>query len=199
MAFTKNFRTMIFIVAAAVAFTACAKRKSGYSGRTNAAGARYTDGARGEAADAAAAAMGYNTDILGITAPQAVGSGALSVTSYIKVNANNYQIVTTHTQPLAVSTTMQAFDGANFEVNGVCANVNCNPYYLVINITRGGQQIKQTAMKKFFYYSGSSSSQDLILSRGAGDFVSVQQAINELDSAVIDEGGGEEDFFFKAQ
>ncbi|WP_413291544.1 hypothetical protein [Bdellovibrio sp. HCB337] len=185
MSLTKNFRFYTYILVAALALTACAKRESGYKARRNASGATYTDGARGEAADAAAAAMGYNTDILGVMQPQSANS-ALSVTSYIRVNANNYQVVTTHYQALAISKTVQNFDGATFEVNGVCANNNCNPYYLIVNITRGGQQIKQTAMKKYFYYTGAESGQDLILSRGAGEFVSVQDAINELESAVIE-------------
>lgn len=189
MSLTKNIRIYTYIVVAALALSACAKRDSGYKARRSASGAVYTDGTRGEVADANAAAMGYNTDILGVMQPQTSTTGALSVTSYIRVNNNNYQVTTNHYQALAISKTNQNFDGANFEVNGVCANNSCSPYYLVINITRNGQQIKQTAMKKHFYYTGTDSNQDLILSRGAGEFVSVQDAINELDNAVVEDNG----------
>lgn len=186
MALTKNIRVYIYILVAAVALSACAKRDSDFKARKNAAGGVYVNGNQGLAADNAAAAAGYNTDILAIQPPQSNSNGALSVTSYIKVNNNNYQVVTTHTQALAISKTNQNFDGANFEVNGVCGTDTCSPYYLVINITRNGQQIKQTAMKKFFYYTGADSSQDLVMSLGAGEFLSVQDAVKALDSAVVE-------------
>jgi hypothetical protein len=198
MGITKNMRVFLYITVAALALSACAKRdNSALAARKNAAGATNVGGAQSDAADAAAAAAGYNTDILVIQQPQMVGN-ALTVTSYIKVNNNNYKIVTTHNSVNTVSKTQQTFDGANFEVNGVCPNANCSPYYLVINITRSNQQIKQTAMKKFFYYTDASSSQDLFLSRGAGEFLSVQDAITTLDSAVVD-GTEPESMYTKAQ
>lgn len=191
MAFTKNRRVYLYIVIAVMALSACAKRDSEFKSRKNGAGASAVGGAQTDAADAAAAAAGYDTDILGIMQPQTTANGALSITSYIKVNTNNYQVVTTNTAVNAISKTQQVFDGANFEISGVCGSENCSPYYLIINITRNGQQIKQTAMKKFFYYTGADSTNDLFLSRGVGEFLSVQEAISTLDQAVVEaEGSG---------
>jgi len=198
MGFTKNMRVFLYITVAALALSGCAKRdNSALKARTNGAGAAAAGGAQTDAADAAAAAAGYDTDILLIQQPQMVGN-ALSVSSYIKVNANNYKVVTTHNSVNTVSKTQQVFDGANFEVNGVCPNENCSPYYLIINITRNNQQIKQTAMKKHFYYTGAESSQDLFLSRGVGEFLSIQDAISTLDSAVPN-GSEPESMYTKAQ
>lgn len=182
MAIMAKKHIYIFILAAALAITACAKRDSEFRARKNAAGATLVDTPRTDAANAAAAAAGYDTDILGILQPQVAGN-ALRVTSYLRVNATTYQVMTTHSAVGTISQAQQYLEGANFEVNGVCATEHCNPYYLIINITRNGQQIKQTAMKKFFWYVDANSSQDLILSRGPGEFLSVQSAISLLDQS----------------
>lgn len=175
-----RLRIYLYVFMAALALSACAKRDSEFKARKNASGATYV-GVRSEAADAAAAAAGYDTDILAVSQPQAIANG-LSVSSYLKVNTSNYKVTTTHTSVGTISTLRQNLNGADFEINAVCATAECNPYYLVINITRGGQQIKQTAMKKYFWYSGSAdSSQDLIMSNGPGEFVPVQTAISTLD------------------
>jgi len=175
-----RLRIYFYILGAALVLSACAKRDSEFKARKNASGATYV-GVHSEAADAAAAAAGYDTDILAVTQPQTI-AGGVSVMSYLKVNTYNYKVTTTHTSVGTVSTVRQNLNGADFEINAVCATAECNPYYLVINITRGGQPIKQTAMKKYFWYSGSAdSSQDLIMSNGPGEFLPVQSAIATLD------------------
>lgn len=188
MALMKNTKIYMYIVVAAFAFSACAKRDSEFAARKNASGASFVNDQQAAAADQAAAANGYVTDILKVLSPTQTSTGALSVTSQIKVNNNTYQIVTTHPQVNAVSSTTANFDGANFEVAGICGSDICNPYYLIINITRNSQRIKQTAMKKYFYYTNQSSSQDLIMSLGANEFMTIEAARNALDQAVVDSG-----------
>lgn len=173
---------------AAMAVSACAKRDSEFSARKNAAGASYVNDQQAAAADQAAAASGYVTDILKIMNPMQTSTGSLSVTSQIRVNNNAYQIVTTHSNVNTVSSTMANFDGANFEVAGICGSDVCNPYYLVINISRNGQPIKQTAMKKYFYYVDQNSSQDLIMSLGPTEFMSIENLKIALDQAVVNTG-----------
>jgi hypothetical protein len=184
----KNTKIYIYIVVAAFAFSACAKRDSEFAARKNAAGASYVNDQQAAAADQAAAANGYVTDILKILSPTQASTGALSVTSQIKVNNNVYQIVTTHSQVNTVSSTSAMFDGANFEVGGICGSDLCNPYYLVVNITRNGQPVKQTAMKKYFYYTDQNSNQDLIMSLGPNEFMSIQDVKTTLDQAVVNSG-----------
>lgn len=185
MAFLKNTKVYLYIVVAAFALAACAKRDSSFAARKNAAGATYVNGQQAANADANAAALGYQTDIQSVQNPVSAPNGGISVTSVISVNAKSYQVVTTHYQVNAVSSTTATFDGATFQVSGVCANNSCSPYYLIINITRNGQNIKQTAMKKYFYYDPSITTQDLVLSLGPTEFVSVQGAIQTLDQAVV--------------
>ncbi|MGZ3795221.1 MAG: hypothetical protein ACXVB1_02590 [Pseudobdellovibrionaceae bacterium] len=188
MLLMKNIKTYLYIVVAAFAISACAKRDSEFAARKNAAGAAYVNDQQAAAADQAAAATGYVTDILQIQSPVQTSTGALSVTSQIKVNNNVYQIVTTHSQVNTASSTSTMFAGANFEVAGICGSDICNPYYLVINITRNGQRIKQTAMKKYFYYVDQNSTQDLIISLGANEFMSIESLRATLDQAVVNTG-----------
>ncbi len=183
MGLFKNSKIYIYIVVAAFALSACAKKDSEFAARKNAAGASYVNDQQAAAADQAAAASGYVTDILKILNPVQASTGALSVTSQIKVNNNTYQVVTTHSKVNAISSTTASFDGANFEVAGICGSDICNPYYLVINITRNGQKIKQTAMKKYFFYTDQNSSQDLIMSLGADEFMTIEAARASLDQA----------------
>jgi len=187
MALTKNFRVYLFCFVAALAISACAKKDSDFKARKNAAGATDVSPNASQRADQAAAAAGYVTDILLIQTPVSTGAG-LSVTSYVSVNNSDYQITTTHTNygttSAAGATVTQNFSGADFQITGICSNQYCSPYYLIINITRGGQPVKQTAEKKFFYYSGDASQQDLFLSRGPSEFMTVDQIINTLDAGI---------------
>lgn len=184
MGFMKNTKVYLYIVVAAFALSACAKRDSEFAARKNGAGAPIVNGQQAANADAAAEANGYKVDIMGIQAPVQSGGG-LSVTSTISVNNKNYQIVTTHYQVATVSSTTATFDGATFQVSGVCGSEVCSPYYLVIEISRNGQRIKQTAMRKYFFYTNASSNQDLAMSLGANEFMSIQDIINTFDQAVV--------------
>jgi hypothetical protein len=185
MGFMKNAKVYLYIVAAAVALSACAKRDNDLAARRNGAGAPIVNGQQAANADAAAAAAGYNVDIMGIQTPVQSGGG-LSVTSTVSVNSKNYQINTTHYQEGQVSSTTATFDGANFQVSGVCGSSTCSPYYLVIEITRNGQRIKQTAMRKYFYYTGANSNRDMAMSMGANEFMTIQDIINAFDQAVVE-------------
>jgi hypothetical protein len=184
MGFMKNSKVYLYILSAAVALTACAKRDNEFAARKNGAGAPIVNGQQADNADAAAAAAGYTVDILGIQQPVQSGGG-LSVTSTISVNSKSYQINTTHYSIGQVSTTTATFDGANFQVSGVCGSETCSPYYLVIEITRNGQRINQKAMRKYFYYTNANSSRDMALSLGANEFMSIQDIINTFDQAVV--------------
>jgi hypothetical protein len=181
----KNTKIYMYIIVAALALSACAKRDSEFAARKNAAGAKYVNDQQAAAADQAAAASGYVTDIQKILTPTQTSAGNLAVTSQVKVNNTVYQIVTTHYQVNVASSTTATFDGANFEVVGICGSDVCSPYYLIINITRNGQKIKQTAMKKYFSYTDENSSRDLIMSLGANEFVTIEGARNALDQAVV--------------
>lgn len=188
MGFMKNAKVYLYILAAAVALSACAKRDNEFAARKNGAGAPIVNGQQAANADAAAAAAGYTVDIMGIQQPVQSGGG-LSVTSTISVNSKNYQINTTHYQIGQVSTTSATFDGATFQVSGVCGSETCSPYYLVIEISRvvngGNQRIKQMAMRKYFYYTNANSSRDMAMSLGANEFMSIQDIINTFDQAVV--------------
>lgn len=186
MGFTKNAKVYLYIVVAALALTACAKRDNEFAARKNGAGAPIVNGQQAANADAAAEAAGYKVDIMAIQPPVQAGSG-VSVTSTISVNNKNYQINTTHNSVGQVSQTSGAFDGANFQVSGVCGSDTCSPYYLVIEITRNGQRIKQTAMRKYFFYTGANSNRDMAMSLGANEFMSIQDIINTFDQAVVQE------------
>lgn len=188
MAFTKNFRVYAFIVVAALALAGCAKRDSDFKARKNALGATDVGGNRSQAADDMAKQMGYDVDILTIQAPYMGNNGTLSVDSYLKVNATAYKVTTSHGQVGMDSQTSGHFDGADFHIVGRCATQNCNPYYLVLSITRNGQQIKQTAVKKFFYYTSTESTNDIFMSIGAGQFMSPTQAMQALDQAATQQG-----------
>lgn len=185
MGIMKNAKIYLYIVVAAMALSACAKKDSEFAARKNGAGAPIVNGQQAAAADAAAEANGYKVDIMGIRNPVQAGGG-LSVSSVISVNNKNYEITTTHYQVGAISATTANFDGATFEVSGVCGSEVCSPYYLVINISRNGQRIKQTAMRKYFFYTNPSSQRDLALSLGANEFMSVQDIINAFDKAVVE-------------
>jgi hypothetical protein len=184
MGFMKSAKVYLYILAAAVALSACAKRDSEFAARKNGAGAPIVNGQQAANADAAAAAAGYSVDIMGIQQPIQNGGG-LSVTSTISVNNKNYQINTTHYAIGQVSSTSANFDGATFQVSGVCGSETCSPYYLVIEITRNGQRIKQMAMRKYFYYSNANSNRDMAMSLGANEFMSIQDIINTFDQAVV--------------
>jgi hypothetical protein len=185
----KKMKIYMYIIIAAVAFSGCAKRDSEFAARKNAAGAAYVNDQQAAAADQAAAASGYVTDILKVLNPVQSSAGALSVTSQIQVNNNTYQIVTTHPQVNVVSSTSATLDGANFEVAGICGSNICNPYYLIIGITRNGQRIKQTAMKKYFFADPNQNyNQDLVMSLGANEFLTIEAARTALDQAVVNSG-----------
>lgn len=190
MAFSKNLRVYTLIVIAAFALVACAKRDSDFKARKNALGATDVGGDRSLNADNLAKQMGYDVDVLTIQAPYMHGSGVLAVDSYLKVNATAYKVTTTHAQVGVDSQTSGRFDGADFNIVGRCSNQNCNPYYLVFTITRNGQQIKQTAVKKFFYYTNPDSSSDIFMSIEAGQFMSPSQAMQALDQASAQQGTG---------
>jgi len=185
MGFTKNAKIYLYIAVAALALSACAKRDSEFAARKNGAGAPIVNGQQAANADAAAEAAGYKVDIMDIKTPVQSGNG-LSVTSTISVNDKNYQINTTHPQVGQVSSTTANFDGASFKVSGVCGSETCSPYYLVIEISRGGQRIKQTAMRKYFYYTNANSSRDMAMSLGANEFMTIQEIINAFDQAVVE-------------
>lgn len=185
MAFMKYAKIYGALVVLAFTLMACAKRDSEFAARRNAAGAAYVNGDQAAAAEANAAANGYKTDILEIATP-VYKSGIYEVTSTVRVNDVNYRIVTTHSQPGIISETRADFAGANYAVSGVCGDDQCTFYFLVINITRNGQPILQTAMKKNFYYSGTSSSYDLALSKGPNEFLSTQDIVNTLSQSVVE-------------
>jgi len=184
MGIVKNAKIYLYIVVAAFALSACAKRDSDFAARKNGAGAPIVNGQQAANADAAAAAAGYNVDIMKIQNPVQSGNG-LSVISTVSVNSKQYQIQTTHYQTGQISSTSQSFDGATFEVSGVCGSDTCSPYYLVISITRNNQRIKQMAMRKYFTYTGEVSTRDLAMSLGANEFMTMQDIINTFDQAVV--------------
>lgn len=185
MAFTKNFKIYMYIAATALLITACAKRDSEFAARKNAAGANYINDKQSAAADANAIANGVDTDIQQIQNPVATSNGGLSVSSLIRVNTQVYQVVTTHFSAGTISSTSANLNGATFDISGVCGSDVCNPYYLVVSISRNGQRIKQTAMKKYFFYTNAQSSQDLIMSLGPNEFMQVQDLIHTLDTTTL--------------
>jgi hypothetical protein len=185
MSLAKYSRISIFCLVAALAFTACAKKNNDVTARRNQTGARDANTAVGQAADDQAKARGYDVQFVNFTAPVASGS-ALSVTTRISLNNANYDITTMHYgygNGSAPATASQSLSGANFAVNAVCSNEYCNPYYIVINITANGSEIKQMGELKYFYYTGTSSQSDVFFSKPPGQFVSLQQAMNELAAA----------------
>jgi hypothetical protein len=186
MSLNKLVRISLFCLVATVALASCAKKNNDLKARQNATGARDTNAANSQAADDAAKASGFDTEFTRISNPVASGNG-LSVITRIRVNSAYYDITTLHStygvssQP-AVAT--QNLNGANFQVSAVCANEYCNPYYIVVDITANGRQIKQMAEMKYFYYDNTTASQnDVFYSRSAGQFQSIQAAINELTTA----------------
>ncbi len=184
MGFMKNAKIYLYILAVSVSLTACAKRDSEFAARKNGAGAPIVNGEQAANADAAAAAAGYTVDIMGIQ-PPVWNNGMYTVSSQISVNNKNYQIDTSHSTPGQVSSTSANFDGATFQVSGVCGSEVCSPYYLVVEITRGNQRIKQMAMRKYFYYTNTNSVRDMAMSLGANEFMSIQDIINTFDRAVV--------------
>ncbi|MBC7371508.1 MAG: hypothetical protein H7326_08085 [Bdellovibrionaceae bacterium] len=183
MSLNKYFRISSLCLVAALAFTACAKKNNDLAARKNAAGASAVDANTTAAADAQAAAMGYDTEFMKINNPTSNG-GSLSVVSRIRVGNNLYDITTMHntygegSQPAVAN---QTIGTASFQVSAVCGTQSCNPYYLMINITANGAQVKQMAMMKFFY-ADVGTENDVYYSRT--QFLSMPQAIQELKGGV---------------
>lgn len=183
MDLVKYSRITIYCLVAVVALSSCAKKNNDLKARLNAAGARDINQQVSQVADAAAAAMNFDVDFVNINAPVASGNG-LSVTTKMRLNTSYYEITTTHSTFGANSqpaTANQTINGGNFAIHAVCGNEYCNPYYLIVNITANGRQVKQMGQMKFFYYTGAQSQYDWFFSRGEGQFFSVPQAINELN------------------
>ena len=185
MALNKYFRISALCLVAALAFSACAKKNNDLAARRNAAGAAATDAPATAQADAQAAAMGYDTEFMKISNPTQVANGALSIVSRIRVGNSFYDINTSHTtygegsQPAVAS---KVLGNASFQVSAVCGTENCNPYYIVINITANGAPVKQMAMMKFFYGEGAGTEGDIYYSRN--QFMTFPQAIQELKGGV---------------
>lgn len=186
MAFMKSAKIGVSLLLATLTLVACAKRDSGLAARRNGAGAAYVNGQQAAEAEAAAAASGYQTDIMKVERSALSANGTYSINSEIKVNDTRYQVTTTHSQVGVVSSTSANFAGATFEVSGVCGSDTCSPYFLVINITRNGQRVLQTSMKKNFDYTGPDSTQDLVMSLGPNEFLSIQDIVNTLSQAVVE-------------
>ena len=77
MAFAKYTKLAISLIAATIALSGCAKKNNDLKARMNAAGARDINPANSQAADAAAAASGYDTEFTSVSTPTSSG-GALS-------------------------------------------------------------------------------------------------------------------------
>lgn len=184
MDLVKYTRISIYCLVAALALSSCAKKNNDLKARVNAAGARDTNQQVSQVADAAAAAMNFDTEFVSMNAPVLSGNG-LSVVTRMRLNTSYFDITTMHytygtnAQP---ATTNQVINGGNFAISAVCGNEYCNPYYLIVNITANGREIKQMGQMKFFYYTGAQSQYDVFFSRGAGQFFTIPQAINELNT-----------------
>jgi hypothetical protein len=182
MALTKNIRILLICVTAAVALSACAKKDNSIAARKNSAGARDINPTSSQQADQYAMSQNVNADIVSVNQPAGT-NGGLQVTSRIVVNNYQYDVTTTHSNyssPAVIPP--QNLNGATFNITGVCGDQYCNPYYLVINISANGRDVKQMAMMKFFFYTGSGSQNDVFYSRLPGQFLSLQDAMSALQA-----------------
>ncbi len=58
-------------------------------------------------------------------------------------------IYTSHYNPGDVTGTLQVL-GLSLQITARCPNVYCNPYYIMVNVYRGGTAVVQEGFKKFF-------------------------------------------------
>ncbi len=138
---------------------------------------------------AQAAAQGVQIDVQSISAPvpdQAdVRVDTILYLSSSNVGSYTYPLSTFHvpTANMLNITSGTATAGAlQLQVTAACANQQCNPYYLMVNVMQNGQQVIQLGLRKYFNgYDSSASNYDVYQWMPSGSFMAFTEMRSFLD------------------
>ena len=167
-----NFRLFLLkkgaLFAATLALSACAKQgdstrssSSRMSPTAGATGARSINPAGSQAALDAAASQGMvSFHVESISPPRATiieGYEAIQVRGVLNFNNQAFSFQTYHDeiQDVTVSSVQQMRSGEFIlELQGICSDIQCSSYYLVVNVYKNSTPIIQLLQKQSFYYGG---------------------------------------------
>lgn len=156
MKFSISFAT---VLAAALALTACAKKDSDFAARyaKNKMGAEAANTQETGEADTAALEQGVDVDIIAITRNS--NAAEKVVTSTVILNNQQTTMTTRHTG--TEQRTGELVSGnTKLTVYAVCANANCNPYYVSLQVYKDGKLVIQEGVRKYFDMPASSTNLD---------------------------------------
>jgi len=151
----KDFKYLLIILSASVALamTACAKKDSEFAARyaRNKMGANVADGKKTQEAGEQAAAQGLDADVVDIqkhfAAPGQPGPNI--VTALILINNQQMPVTTSHTGTEIVNGSVNT-NGFTIVYHAMCGTVDCNPYYVSMEIYRNNQMVIQEGLRKYF-------------------------------------------------
>ena len=133
--------------------SACAKQDSEFAAKyaKNGMGAPVQDGPAAERAGSYAEQIGLQADIIGVTRSNSGGTNVLRAT--ILVNNRQRDVESQHAGTEVVSGTTSV-DNYEIRYNAVCANSNCEPAFVEIEVFQymrnHNQILMQVGVKKYF-------------------------------------------------